>query len=1021
MNSLKARRQGAAVWNVAAAVAMAMGAPILVHAQEAIEEIKVTGSRITQSGMNAPTPVTAVSLDELAAMSPGSVVDSLSQLPQFYGNITSETVIGGQNSGAAAVNLRGAGVNRTLVLFDGRRVASANRFGTVDVNMFPEALLKGIETVTGGASASYGTDAVAGVVNFLLDTSFEGFKAHVQGGQTSRDDGRNYEANMAFGHRFGEKLHVLGSLGADNVDPINDFESLKDRPYFNQTARLSNPNPTGPLEIIRPYVTATNFTNGGIIVDPPPANGTLPGLAALNRLQFLPDGTVSRFDPTGTGNLNGGACLCVAEPTQTFGVDRDTEVASGYRRKNGFLYVDYDLTDNFNIYVQGLHGTTRTSDRRESIALLSVWQGRIYQDNAFLPQQVKDLIATNLPANRQFVGFGFFGVDDPSNPMGDSRQITENTLDSGTLGFKSQIKGGFLEGWRLDGYYQYGKTKQDFITQNGVRVDRLPMAMDAVTDANGQVRCRVSLPQFDPNGYFKDCVPVNLFGGVQNLTPAAVAWIRDDGKVARQWTDQKFAELVLNGDVWRGWGAGSIAGAFGVSYRKDTLDQKTLDPSDEFPALPDGTLLSSLGLIPATLRGVVAEGSNGGVPGYNGIPGLRFVPTGFSGDSNSSSVLFSSLRAIAGGYSVKEAFTEFHIPILKGAPGAENLELQTAGRWADYSGSGSIWAWKVGASWQINDQIRLRATQSRDVRAATLQERFDQTRGGVNVQDPANANATVTTASFSGGNPLVSPEKADTTTFGVVLQPHFFDGFSMSVDWYKIDIADAIAQLTSQNVVTGCFNGDQSLCPFVHRLDDLPNGRIERVDNLFINLANQKISGIDVETSYRKDLKIFGGGNESLTWRFYGTYLEENSIQNKGAARDERVGQIGPGLPGGIALPKYKLTSNVNYRKGGFSMFLQGRWIDGGKLDRLRVESTTNIPNSIEDNSVPSIFYTDLNLGYTLGQSDALNLYLNATNLFDRAPVLAPGIIGRAGTTEFNTSIHDVVGRRYVVGFNYHF
>src|SRR5882724_7210586 len=164
MKRLKARRQGAAVLrikHVAAAVAIAMGAlPVLVHGQEAIEEVKITGSRITQSGMNAPTPVTAVSVEELSEMSPGSVIESLSQLPQFYGNITSEQVVGGQNSGAASVNLRGAGVNRTLVLFDGRRVASANRFGTVDVNMFPEALLKGIETVTGGASASYGTDAV---------------------------------------------------------------------------------------------------------------------------------------------------------------------------------------------------------------------------------------------------------------------------------------------------------------------------------------------------------------------------------------------------------------------------------------------------------------------------------------------------------------------------------------------------------------------------------------------------------------------------------------------------------------------------------------------------------------------------------------------------------------------------------------------------------------------------------------------------------------------------------------------
>ena len=268
---------------------------------------------------------------------------------------------------------------------------------------------------------------------------------------------------------------------------------------------------------------------------------------------------------------------------------------------------------------------------------------------------------------------------------------------------------------------------------------------------------------------------------------------------------------------------------------------------------------------------------------------------------------------------------------------------------------------------------------------------------------------------------MSSPEKADTTTFGIVLQPHFLDGFSASVDWYKIDIADAIGQLTSQNVVTACFNGDQSLCQFVHRRDDAPNGVIDRVDNLFINLANQKISGIDLETSYRKNLKIFGGGSESLTWRFYGTFLDENSIQNKGAARDERVGQIGPGLPGGIALPKYKFTSNVSYRNGPFAVFLQGRFIDGGLLDRLRVESTTNIPNSIEDNSVPSIFYTDLNLGYTRGNSDNLYIYFNATNLFDRAPVLAPGIIGRAGTTEFNTSIYDVVGRRFVLGFNYKF
>jgi hypothetical protein len=250
-----------------------------------------------------------------------------------------------------------------------------------------------------------------------------------------------------------------------------------------------------------------------------------------------------------------------------------------------------------------------------------------------LPASVRQSIQTTLPANHQYVGFGFFGLDQPNTPLGDTRQVTENHLDSATLGFKSEFKDGFLSGWRLDGYYEYGENRQDFVTINGIRVDRLPMALDAVTDANGKVVCRVSLPQFDPTGIFKGCAPVNLFGGLQNLSPEAVAWIRNNHpKIARQWTDEQDAEAVLSGDLWEGFGAGPLAGAFGGSWRRERLSQRTLDPSDEFPALPDGTLLSSLGIAPASLRGVVAQGAASSVPGYGGIPGLRYVPSGFQGD-----------------------------------------------------------------------------------------------------------------------------------------------------------------------------------------------------------------------------------------------------------------------------------------------------------------------------------------------------------------------------------------------------
>lgn len=1004
------------ITHVAAAVALAMSLPAPAQDGEAVQEVRITGSRITvPAGMNTPTPVTAVSAAEIEQMSPANVIDALGQLPQFWGNIAPEQIVGGQNSGGANVNLRGAGVNRTLVLLDGRRVVSSNRFGTVDVNMIPEALLKGIDIVTGGASASYGTDAVAGVLNFLLDTDFEGIKTHVQGGQTAVNDGENWEASAAFGRAFlGDRLHVIGSIGRFEQDPINSFESLRDRPYFNQAARVTNPDPNGPAEIIRPFVAPTNFTNGGIIVEP--------DFPALNRLEFLPDGSVRPFPFSGVGSLNTG-CQCHAESTQTYGVDGDTEIAPGYERTNAFVHLKYDVNENVNVFAQGLYGTTRNSDRRESVALLSVWQGRIYADNAYLPDSVRQLMADVLPANRQYFGFGIFARNAPDTPLGDSRQITDNEMISGTLGFNADFRSGPLEGWRLEGYYQYGENVQDFITQNGIRTDRLPMAMDAVRDANGNIVCRVSLPEFDPNGIFSGCRPVNLFGGVQNVTPEAAAWIRDDGKVARQWTDQHVAELVLSGELWEGLGAGPVVSAFGLSYRKDSLDQRTLDPSDEFPALPDGTLLSDLGLALPGIRGVLPEG----VPG--GIPGLRFVPTGFRGDANSSSVLFSSLRAFSGSYSVKEVFGEFIVPVLKDAAWARDLQFNGAARWADYSGSGGIWAWKVGATWEPNDQVRLRATQSRDVRAATLQERFDQTRGGVNVQDPANGNITVTTASFSGGNPNVAPEQADTLTLGVVLQPAFLQGFSMSLDWYRIDINDAIGQLLAQDVVTRCFNGlDPSLCQYVVRRDNQPNGVIERVETLFINLANHRISGADLELSYRRNLELFGNAPQSLTWRFFSSWLGENSVQNRGGARDERVGQIGV-ITQGLSLPKLRITSSLSYRYGPVTAFLQGRWIDGGILDRNLVESdhaiidpvTNRRVATIDDNTIPSTFYTDLNLSYTGGRDENLEVYFNVTNLFDREPVLVPGIVGRTGTNEFNTGLYDTIGRRYALGLNYRF
>lgn len=1027
-----------ASWCVSVAVACAIGtgSSVVSAAEEAeeLDEVIVTGSRIAQApGMFTPTPVTSVQLDELESMAPGSLIESLSTLPQFFGNPSPQQALGGQNSGGSNVNLRGAGAQRTLVLLDGRRVVSSNRFSTVDVNSFPDLLLENVETVTGGASASYGTDAVAGVVNFRLDTRYEGLKLRGQGGTTSRDDGDNWEYGMAFGKALGSRLHLVGSFQKANNDAIDSLESLQSRHWFDQSSRVTNPSPTGPTFLRLPYVEATNFTANGLIVDT--------GAPALNRLQF--NGFGNSLTPLpfyGTGNRDAG-CQCQAMPFQGYGVSSDDEVAVGYKRSNGFARLGFDLNDNTELFVQAMYADNYADQRRESIALLATWAGRIYSNNAFLTPELQQQIFNGAPAGRtitdnttgvdeqvRWVGYGQFLPDTADNPLGETRQITSNHMKTFTAGFNTTLGGGALNGWTLDGYVQQGENRQDFTTVNGIRVDRLWFAVDAVRDPSGNIVCRAALPQYDPNGYLRGCAPVNLFGDGRNITPEAAAWVVDPLKVASQWIKQTVAEVTMSGDLGFGLAAGNVAAAFGVSYREEKLDQRTMDPADEFPALPDGRLFSDLGLAPEGLRGLVEEGipptTSGYFPGYDGYPGLRFVGTGYRGDNNSSSVQFSSLRAVSGSSDVKEAFAEFSIPLLRDAPLARNLISSLAARWADYSGSGSVWAWKAGLSWELNEQVRLRATQSRDVRAPNLRDRFDQTRGGFTVSDPANGGATVSGATFSGGNPSVESELADTTTVGLVLQPSFLDGFQASVDWYKIKLKDAIAQLTPQQLVTGC-QTDPTLCQYVIRAGGTPTGQIVQIDSLFINLARQRIEGVDVELSYRRDVELLGGGPESLGLRIFGTRLMHNSTQNRGGALDEQVGQLGAPL----ALPKNKATAMLSYSNGPWGGAVLGRFIGGGKLDRTLVESQTEKTVvvdgvsrlTIDDNSVASVFYTDLNANYRPAGIEGLHLFFTVQNLFDRGPPRAPSAILRTGPAELNAVIHDQIGRRYSLGFNYEF
>ena len=1014
---------------VASAIALALASAQVGFAadSEPLVEVQITGSRIVLApGMNTPTPVTSVTAEDMKILGPNQIIDSLSALPVFRNNSTANGSLGGQNSGGANANLHGIGANRTLTLLDGRRVVSSNRFGNVDVNILPSMLIKNVETVTGGASASYGTDAVAGVTNFLLDTKFEGVLLKAQTGETFLNDGANKEFGIAFGRTFMDgRLHVVGSLGRNTLAPINTKDSLDKRPYLKHWGFVTNPNTSGPTYITAPNVVPTDFGNT--------IQFTAAATSPLDRLVFDGSGLfANKLAFSGIGKLNGGCnCQSLADPNMST-MYQDNTLQAGYTGNTAFGRVGFDLSDNTEVYVQGMWAENHQRVRFQNVALVSTWASRIYADNAFLPTSISSLITQYgsggtavADGGSKWVTATVFLPALESDFGGDHILDTGNKLASYTAGLTSKIGN-----WSINGYVQHGQNEQLYDAYNLPRVDRLQVAMDAVKDTSGKIVCRASLPQFDPNGYWKDCVPANLLGGSATLSQQAAAYISQPFKHAFAKVDQDLAELSASGSLGFGLPAGEIFSAVGINWRREKFVQGTPNPADEYPALPDGRLLKDIGIGDGT-RGIVPQyGCTAGtLQVAGGVPGLRYAASGFCGASNSSVIQFSSQRAIEGSESVKEGFAEFQVPVLADLPAVQRLDTNWAVRFADYAGAGQVWAWKAGLSWKLNDQIRVRATRSRDVRAPNLRDRFDQTLGGVNATDRNSklpAPIPYSVIGFSGGNPDLKPEEADTTTAGIVIQPSFFDGFQASVDWYKVSINGAIAQLSGQTIVDQCNAGDASLCQYVLRNTNYtqnPLGDITQINTYFLNLNKEIYQGIDAELGWRKALTLFGGGPEAVTVRVFAThYLTVQQLP------PELIGTGGIRTRGptidNITTTPDAATAILGYRNGDFSVSLLERYTGSRKINRLYEESKVTAPTvtgytTVDDNSISAVFTTDLSVGWSPAKFEGLRLYSTITNLFDKEPEILPTTGGRTGFGSGVTG--DLIGRRYVAGVQYKF
>ena len=433
---------------VALAVALAIagmpaGAAQPVQAQEEdLGEVVVTGSRITGSvGMTTPTPVTAVTAEELMALSPSTLISALSQLPQFYGNSNNDVRSGFFGSGGSGnLNLRGLNTGgqsgRTLTLLNGRRVVPGTGIGTVDINILPSALLKRVDTVTGGASAAYGTDAVAGAVNFIVDTEYTGWQLNAQAGTTSRSDHDNMLYSAAWGGDLGERSHLLLSAEYYHADQVLNYGG---RDWYEGYSLVPNPvtSNTTPRLLAAANVVPSNATFGGLIA------AGVPTTSALFRRYFRSDGTIAPF-VLGLGTTTGGHSITNGGSGDDSTLDLAT-LAPEAQRANAFAYLSFDATPNLKLFVQGLAGQSRIDqpDHAGRFANVAGIDTRItiYRENAFLPAAVRQIMV-----NENLASFQMNVVGDREGLGRDTRMIQDNKTYSGTTGFQWDItRDGFLQ------------------------------------------------------------------------------------------------------------------------------------------------------------------------------------------------------------------------------------------------------------------------------------------------------------------------------------------------------------------------------------------------------------------------------------------------------------------------------------------------------------------------------------------------------------------------------------------------
>jgi outer membrane receptor protein involved in Fe transport len=985
--------------------------------QEVGETLVVTGSRIRRPNLESTVPITSVGGEEFFQTGQTSIGDVLNELPALrstFSQANSTRFLG--TAGLNLLDLRGLGTQRTLVLVNGRRHVGSdilNNAVSPDTNTFPTDLIERVDIVTGGNSAIYGSDAIAGVVNFVLKQDFEGFQLRGQGGVSQYGDAGSYFVSGSAGTNFADGRGNI-AINAEYAHQEQYFASgrpnLRRQDGFivvdTDPATAVNGADGTPDRLFYRDIRSATLTNTGLVRFG--GNSTLNcGTDAIGGFfncpfTFDPNGNLAPVSGTRVGIGPNGSF--VGGNGENFRSLNQLQVQPKLDRYNINLIGHFDISEALVPFVEAKYARTESfgsggsgpafitgttlGDSREQPRL----------NNPFLSDQARGVITAQLTALNGTAPAANARFSLRENLLGLGVRSEEATRETyrGVVG----LRGNFNEDWNYELSANYGEFRERTKVLGNLNVQRFLLAIDAVRNpATGAIVCNSTINPAARIGYVDEgdilaadvaaCTPINPFGG--QFTQAQ--------------RDYLLADTTSVGKITQFVGSGSVSG----------------DLSQLFE-LPGGPIGFAIGAEyrRETNRYVQDELVSSGYTFYNAIP--DFLPPAFE---------------------VKEAFGEIRVPILKDVPFFDELSVSAAGRIADYKGSvGTVYAYNVGVDYAPIEDIRFRGNYSRAVRSPNLVELFSP--AGQNFApgfaDPcsarnigtgsdtraANCLAAGIPAGYdfvysqsleivSGGNPDLNAETSDSYTIGGVFRPRFVPGLSLSVDYYDISVNGVISSVAAQTIADQCYDQptlDNPFCGLFQRAGAGGGPRGEVAFQILegsllqssLNFAKLKTRGIDAELAYRGTIEPIGRISSRLTY----THVFQN---------DNFLDPVSPEIADQTLLelgdPRDEFSFRTDVTNGAFTLGYQMRYI--GKQVLNAYEDIFSKQGRDPENAdyadrrfYPSVFYHDLRLGVDATKS--FNFYFGIDNVTNRKPPL--GLTGIGG----GSGIYDVRGRFFYAG-----